>query len=102
MTVEGVLNKRIKRLKPTIGGEFNFNDFLLFRNSNSIRRELSCAYTPQQNGVLERKIKHIVETCKSLMHAKNLSKALWTEGMACTTYVINRVSLSSINMRLPY
>lgn len=65
MTVVGVLNMRIKRLRTDNGGEFNSNEFLLFYKLNGIRRELSCAYTSQQNGVIERKIMHIVETCKS-------------------------------------
>lgn len=50
----------------------------------------------------ERKIRHIVGTYKSWLHAKNLPKALWTKGMACATYVINRVPLSSVNIRFPY
>lgn len=48
MTIKGVLNKIIKRLRTDSGGEFNSNKFLLFRKSNGIRRELSCAYTPHQ------------------------------------------------------
>lgn len=61
MTFESVLNKRIKRLRTENRKEFNSNEFLLFCKSNGIRRKLSCAYTPQQNGVVERENRHIVE-----------------------------------------
>jgi hypothetical protein len=101
-TVESMLNKKIKRFRTDNGGEFTSINFNKFCQEQGIRRELSCAYTPQQNGVAERKIRHLVETCRSWLYAKNLPKALWAEGMACAAYVINRVPLSPINMKSPY
>ncbi|KAG6492870.1 hypothetical protein ZIOFF_047838 [Zingiber officinale] len=65
-------------------------------------KKLSCPETPQQNGVAERKIRHLVETCKCWLHAKNLSKALWAEGIKCAAYVINQVPLRSSNNKAPY
>ena len=44
----------------------------------------------------------MVETCKSWLYAKNLPKALWAEGMKCAKYVINRIPLSPINMKMPF
>lgn len=67
-----------------------------------IRRELSCVETPQQNDITERKIRHLTETCRSLLHAKNLPKALGAEGMMCVAYVINCLPLSPNTMKTPY
>jgi ribonuclease HI len=64
-TVESMLNKKIKRFRTDNGGEFTSINFNKFCQEQGIRRELSCAYTPQQNGVAERKIRHLVETCRS-------------------------------------
>ncbi|KAI9161113.1 hypothetical protein LWI28_014512 [Acer negundo] len=50
--------------------------------SQRIRRKLSCDDTPLQNRIAKRKIRHLVETCKSWLHVKRLSKALWVEGMS--------------------
>ncbi|KAG6530046.1 hypothetical protein ZIOFF_012267 [Zingiber officinale] len=50
----------------------------------------------------ERKIRHLVETYKCWLHAKNLPKALSTEAMECAAYVINRVLLSLANNKAPY
>ena len=79
-TVENSFNKKIKKihiLRTDNGGEFTSDEFFLFCRRHGIRRELSCADTPQQNGVAERKIRHLTETCKSWLHAKNLPRALW-------------------------
>lgn len=96
------LTKKIKRLRTDNGGKFASNEFFSFCKMNRVKREFSCAYTLQQNGESERKIRHIVKTCKSWLHAKNLPKALSVEGMVCATYVINRMPLSLVNMRTPY
>ncbi|GKV52289.1 hypothetical protein SLEP1_g58877 [Rubroshorea leprosula] len=101
-TIERALERKIKQLRTDNGGEFTSDAFNSFCRSEGIRRELSCAYTPQQNGVAERKIRHLAETCRSWLHAKNLPKELWAEGMKCAAYVINRVPLSPINMKSPY
>jgi len=77
--VEGVLGSKIKRLRTDNGGEFTSEEFLTFCRKHDIKRELTCAETPQQNGVAERKIRHLTETCKSWLHAKNLPRALWVE-----------------------
>ncbi|KAM1031938.1 hypothetical protein ACFX2I_035575 [Malus domestica] len=101
-TVEGVLGLKIKCLRIDNGGEFTSESFFKFCQQFGIRRQLSCAETPQQNGVAERKIRHLTETCRSWLHAKNLPKALWAESMMCAVHVINRLPLSPNNMKTPY
>ena len=100
--VEGELQRKIKLLRTDNGGEYTSREFNIFCSKHSIRRQLTCADTSQQNGIAERKIQHLTETCKSWLYAKNLPKVLWAEDMACATYVINRIPLSPINMKSPY
>ncbi|KAJ3680984.1 hypothetical protein LUZ60_015473 [Juncus effusus] len=78
------------------------DDFTRYTWRHGIKKELTCAYTPQQNGVAERKIRHLVEVCRSWVYAKNLPKALWAEGMACATYGVNRLPCSPINKKSPH
>ncbi|KAG7551025.1 Zinc finger CCHC-type [Arabidopsis thaliana x Arabidopsis arenosa] len=102
VTVEGELGQKIKTLRTDNGGEFMSKEFLSFCRDNGIKREFTCPHTPQQNGVAERKIRHLSETCRSWLHGKDLPKALWAEGMRCAAYVINRMPLSPNNMKSPY
>lgn len=52
--VENEKDSKIKCLRIDRGGEFTSNEFSEFCNIHGIKRELSAARTPQQNGVVER------------------------------------------------
>ena len=63
--VEGEFRRKIKRLRTDNGGEYTSGEFNQFCSRQGIRRQLTCADTSQQNGIAERKIRHLTETCKS-------------------------------------
>ena len=46
----------IKILRTDRGREFASNNFLSFCKTNGIKRQFTTSYTPQQNGIAERKI----------------------------------------------
>lgn len=54
-TVEKETGTVIKTLRTDRGGEFVSNEFRNFCESNGITRHLTAPYTPQQNGVVERR-----------------------------------------------
>jgi len=66
-----------------------------------IKRELSCAHTPLQNGVSGRKHRHIVEIALTLMINNGVPKHLWVEAFTTAVYLINRLPFSVINMQSP-
>lgn len=70
--VESNVGKRIKCLRTDNGGEYTSDEFSDYLRECNIRRQLTCSGTPQQNGVAERKNRHLAETCRSLLHAKNV------------------------------
>ena len=63
--VENQLSKQIKFLRTDCGGEYTSNAFTEFCSSHGITHQFSCPHTPQQNGIVERKHRHIIE-CVSL------------------------------------
>ena len=62
----------LKTLCIDRGGEFLSNEFNSFCEENGIRRELIVPYTPEQNGVAERKNRTIVEMARILQKSKGL------------------------------
>lgn len=67
---------------------------------HGIRRQ--CTHTPKQNGVAERKNRHLIEARRSMMHSKNIPTKFWAEGMKMAAYVLNRIPQRILNFKSPY
>jgi hypothetical protein len=59
-------------------------------------------YTPQQNGVTERKNRSLKEMASCMLHAKSLPQRLWAEALNCATYIQNRSPHRSFKDKTPY
>jgi hypothetical protein len=46
-------------------------------------------YTPQQNGVVERKNCTLKEMSNCMIQSKGLSLKYWVEDIKCTNYIVN-------------
>ena len=64
--------------------------------------EHSVPYTPQQNGVAERKNRSLKEMKTCLLQAKNLPPSLWAEVVNCASYIQNRVPHKSVVGATPF
>ena len=66
-----------------------------------IKRELTTPYNPQQNSVVERKNRTIMEAMKTMIYDQDLPMHLWTEAARTVVYVQNKVSHSSLGFKTP-
>ena len=64
--VENLSEKRIKILRSYNGGEFTSSEFNEYCKEARIKRELTIPYSPQQDGVAERKNRSIMEAIKAM------------------------------------
>ena len=80
----------VKCFRIDRGGEFNSNEFNDFCKQSGIKRQLTTAYTPQQNGVVERKNRTVMNMVRSMLSDKNIPKTFWPEAMNWTIYVLNK------------
>jgi transposase InsO family protein len=62
--VENMNGRNIKMIRLDNGGEYTSKDFNDFCIETWIKREYIVPYNPQQNGVVERKNKTIIEEAK--------------------------------------
>ena len=58
--------------------------------SNGISRQLTATYTPQQNGVVERKNRTIMNMVRSILSEKQVPKNFWQEAVKWTVHVLNK------------
>uniref|UniRef100_A0A251SDS7 Putative zinc finger, CCHC-type n=1 Tax=Helianthus annuus TaxID=4232 RepID=A0A251SDS7_HELAN len=80
----------IKTLRTDRGGEYCGKLFQDYLKENGIHHQLTNSYTPQQNGVAERKNRTLMELSRSMLNMKILPNKFWAEAIACTTYILNR------------
>ncbi|KAD4888928.1 hypothetical protein E3N88_21001 [Mikania micrantha] len=92
--------KPIKRIDN--GGEFTSNNMLRFYVDQGILLETTCPHTPQQNGVVERKHRHLLETARALRFQANLPIRLWGECILTASYIINRLPSRVLKNISPY
>ena len=70
--VENQLGKTIKVLRTDRGREYLSDEFRTLCEEKGIRRQLTIPYTPQQNGVAERRNRTLLDMVRSMMAHANL------------------------------
>lgn len=99
--IEKETGMSIKCLRTDRGGEFTSNEFTTFCSTQGITRQLTTAYTPQQNGVAERKNRTIMNMVRAMLKDKQMPKEFWAEAANWSTHILNRSPTSSLNNQTP-
>lgn len=69
---------------------------------NGIVHHTSCVATPQQNGRVERKHRHILNVSISIMFQANFPIKFWGESVLAAAHLINQTPSSLLNGKSPY
>lgn len=99
--VEKETGTYIRALRSDRGGEFTSSEFQGFCSENGIQRQLTSAYSPQQNGVAERKNRTILNMARSMLSAKKIPKTFWPEAVNWAVYVLNRSPTLALKSKTP-
>lgn len=95
-------NKRIKRVRNDNGSEFINSVIRGFFQQEVIAHETSYVATPQQNGRVERKHRHILNVARALRFQGNLPFRFWGACILAATYIINRTPAVANKGITPY
>ncbi|KAL3373978.1 hypothetical protein AABB24_005776 [Solanum stoloniferum] len=94
--------KTIKVIQTDNGTEFvNSVCETMFKEMRVIHQR-SCPYTPQQNGVVERKHRHLLEVTRALRFQAKIPLQFWGHCMLAASHIINRLPSSVLNFQTPY
>lgn len=74
---ENQLERKIKRLRSDRGGEYFTKIFDEFCQEHRIIHERTPPYSPQSNGIAERKNHTLTDLVNSMLATAGLSKAWW-------------------------
>jgi hypothetical protein len=91
----------IKVLRSDNGKEYIKQELLDFMHSVGIIHQTTCTDSPQQNGVAERKNRHLLGVTRSLLIGGHVPSYLWGEALNSAVYLINRTPSSVLNFRRP-
>ncbi|KAI3680226.1 hypothetical protein L2E82_50551 [Cichorium intybus] len=100
--VQTQFKKNIKRIRCDNGGEFTSNRMKDFYADHGIELETTCPHTPQQNGVVERKHRHLLEIARALRFEGKLPIRFWGECVLTAAYIVNRLPSKVIKYKTPY
>ncbi|GJT67788.1 disulfide-isomerase-like protein [Tanacetum coccineum] len=78
------------------------NEFTKYCKENGIARQLTAPYSPQQNGVVERRNRTVLSTTRSMMKAMKLPLNFWAEAVRHAIYILNRVPTRALEDKTPY
>jgi transposase InsO family protein len=100
--VENLFSCKIKQIQTDNGGEYISHTFTKFLETHGILHRLTCPYTSEQNGIAERKHRHIAETGLSLLAQSHLSNKYWVDAFLTAIYLINRMPTPVLHNNSPY
>jgi hypothetical protein len=95
-------NSPIKAVQCDNGREFDHSSARTFFLTHGVVLRLSCPYTSQQNGRVERTLRTINNILRSLLFEVSLPPVYWADTLHTATYLINRHPTKTLDGRTPY
>ncbi|CAL8991733.1 unnamed protein product, partial [Prunus brigantina] len=95
-------NKQIQVLRSDNGKEYVNVVLQTFLTAHGIIHQTTCPYTPQQNGVAERKNRHLLNVVRALLLEAHTPLSYWGEALVSAAYLINRVPSRTVEFQTPH
>jgi transposase InsO family protein len=93
---------RIKKITSDNGMEFKNSQIEGFLEEEGIKHEFSSPYTPQQNGIGERKNRILLDMARTMLDEYKTSDRFWAEAINTACYSVNRLYLHRILKKTSY
>ncbi|KAL2237900.1 UNVERIFIED_CONTAM: Retrovirus-related Pol polyprotein from transposon RE2 [Sesamum indicum] len=95
-------DKRIKILRSDNGSEFMNHECQSLCSELGIIHQSSCTYTPQQNGRVKRKHRHLLNIARALLFQASLPIKFWGDAILTATFLINRTPSKLLAWKTPF
>ncbi|KAD0079197.1 hypothetical protein E3N88_44807 [Mikania micrantha] len=92
----------IKVLRTDQVGEFTSKEFNEFYEYEGITRQLTTPYTPQHNGIIERRNQTILNLTRSILKAMNMPQSFWVEAIRHLIFLLDRLPIKFMKNQTSY
>ncbi|MCO5574349.1 hypothetical protein L7F22_028132 [Adiantum nelumboides] len=98
--VENQLDHHIRASRTDNGSEFTSQAFT--NHCLGIQYQFSVPYTPQQNGISERKNRTLLNEARSMLTVYGQPHSYWEEAISTACYLQNRIFTTASPNQIPY
>jgi transposase InsO family protein len=92
----------VKKIRSDNGSEFKNLQVEEYLEEEGVKHEFSAPYTPQQNGVVERKNRTLLDMARTMLGEFKTPERFWTEAVNTACHAINRVYLHRLLKKTSY
>ena len=93
---------KIQCLRSDNGKEYTSTKFNQFCEEAGIEHQLTAPYTPEQNGVSERRNRSMMKMARCMLHEKELPKTFWAEATNIAFFLQNRLPTKVLKDKTPF
>jgi hypothetical protein len=93
---------KVKKIRSDNGSEFKNLQVEEYLEEEGIKHEFSAPYTPQQNGVVERKNRTLIDMARTMPGEFKTPERFWSEAVNTACHAINRVYLHRLLKKTSY
>lgn len=100
--VENEKGGKVRIFRTDRGWEFTSDEFKNYCEEQGITRHYTAPYMPQQNGMVERRNRIVVEMARSLLKQIKMPSIMWAEAVRHSVYILNRLPTRALTDQTPY
>ncbi|KAJ9547455.1 hypothetical protein OSB04_019998 [Centaurea solstitialis] len=100
--IQVLLQLPVRKIRSDNGTEFKNATLDAYLTSVGISHNFSGAYTPQQNGVVERRNRTLVEAARTILAYSGLPLTFWAEAVSTACFTQNRTIITKRFKKTPY
>ncbi|GKC32768.1 retrovirus-related pol polyprotein from transposon TNT 1-94, partial [Tanacetum coccineum] len=93
---------KVKQIRTDNEIKFRNHELESIYDEKGISQNFSSPYTPEQNGVAEKKNRTLIEDARTMLNGSVLSKHFWTEAVRTACYTQNRSIIVKRHNKTPY
>lgn len=94
--VQTQFNRTPKAIRSDNGGEYTSDQLKRFYRKNGILPQYTTSYSPQSNGVAERRNRYLIEMARCMLADANMDNRFWAEAMNTAVHLQNVLPSRSV------